>query len=62
MFLVAASDGGADSGGGISIFSLGKFVRAARVGVVERLSFDRTINSCESRGAVLWVPCLSIKE
>lgn len=45
-----------------SILSLGAFLRAARVGVVERQSFDRMIPSFKSRGEILRVPFPLIKE
>lgn len=41
-----------------SISSLGGFLRAARIKVVERLSFGQTMTSCKSSGAILRVPSL----
>lgn len=38
-----------------SISSLAMLLRAARVKVIERLSFDRIIRFCKSRGAILFV-------
>lgn len=45
-----------------SILSLGTFLQAARVGAVERLSFDRKTTACKSRGTILRALLSFIKE
>lgn len=45
-----------------SVLSLEAFLRAARVGIFDQLSFDRMLTFCKSRDVILRVPIPLIKE
>lgn len=60
MLRVATSNEGADHGSRICIFLLSAFLRVAYVEVVERLLFDRKLNSGKSRGTNLCLLSLLI--